>query len=114
MSSHSVSDYRKLCTEIIEHAIQYPRIYYETLLEFQLYMRGHAIAFDQLEIIKWDDSFHSCFTEWLCEKTDSSGASGWAYVITELAEARGVDAEPLFFEYVREFLDQWGKEEQKE
>jgi len=107
MTSISASDYRMACADLINNAVLRPRMYFKTLSEFEAIIRGHQAAFEQLKSIDRSESFHECFSEWLQQNMDSSGAAGWAYAIEVLAEQTGKDPEVLFCNLVPKFLEQW-------
>ncbi len=108
MSCHGVSKYKQSVKSIITNAMRYPKMYYRDLYDFRTFLVGYFNAFSELEKIENKDSFDTCFNEWLCHKTDSSGTCGWEYLIRELAKKRNEEPEQLFFTYVQEFLEQWG------
>ncbi len=110
MSSCGVSKYRQSVKTLIDNAINYPRLHYRNLDDFRTFLTGYFSAYSLLEKIDDENSFNTCFNNWLCHKTNSSGSSGWEAVINELAKEKDADPEQLFFDYVQEFLDQWGKE----
>ena len=108
MSFTSDSRYRRAVVEYVEAALLRPRMYFKSLRELEAALGGHATAFDQLGLIGRDEAFNSSFGAWLRRETGVSAASGWAWAISDLAEAAGTDAEALFVERVRAFLREWG------
>ena len=107
MSSISDSDYTRLWAELIRNAIARPRMYFNSLKELESIMRGHAMAFDQLGAGLGGQTFHGEFGNWLA-RLGLSACSGWAYAIQEKAEQEGSDAETLFIDFAREFLEERG------
>ena len=107
MTSISVSDYQNGCSKLIREAVRRPRMYYRSLDELEAVLSGHQIAFEQLGVISRDQSFQTCFVDWLYRTMNASGSAGWACAIESLASARGDDAESVFAELVEQFLSQW-------
>ena len=82
-------------------------MYYKSLNELELILFGHRFAFDQLGVITRDQSFNSCFSEWLLQTQDVSCSGGWALAIETVASRMGNNPEVLFAELVERFLSQW-------
>jgi len=81
-------EYQQSCKKILNEVFRFPRIYYSELNEFKYFMTGHSVGFCEHRDVPGKQLFNTRFNEWLCQKTDSSGPSGWAYVITELAKKK--------------------------
>lgn len=109
MSSISASDYRAACSELIQHAIERPMIYYRTLKEFEWLLLGHQIAYKQLGATDAANDFHGMFVDWLRETQKVSGSSGWYCALEQLAEREKKTEEELFQSLAPEFLAQWDK-----
>ena len=107
----SVSKYQDCCAELVREAIRVPRMYYRSLRELESAIFGHQFAFQQLGAITRDQSFNSCFREWVYCTTDVSCSGGWALAIETLASNRRDDPEALFGELAERFLSQWADSE---
>ncbi|GAB5444716.1 MAG: hypothetical protein Fues2KO_50650 [Fuerstiella sp.] len=105
MSRFSNADYRNACIEFIDTAVTYSEMYFHSLRELELLLRGHEAAFQQLKLISSDDSFHRHFSEWLLTTYQLSSAAGWAEAIESLAESKQLEPQVIFRNLVTEFFE---------
>tara|TARA_R110002020_G_scaffold182625_1_gene378256 strand:- start:165 stop:512 length:348 start_codon:yes stop_codon:yes gene_type:complete len=107
MSLISDSKYKMKCIELLNNIVRRPRVFYKELYELKHIMWGHYYAFHQLEHIELNDSFNTCFNDWLCKKYKISGSSGWSYSIKQLASNKNTDPEIIFADNVHMFIVEW-------
>lgn len=107
MSSTSESDYRNASVNLVQSALRHPRMYFDSLGEFEVFLRGYDTAYGQLLAVDREDLFHSQFSDWLHEKEGLSCASGWAVAIEEQCTKTGEDTVLAFGRYVNSFFTEW-------
>lgn len=82
-------------------------MYFQTLGDFEAIMRGHELAYMQMDAIEEGVSFQVDFSNWLHERKRVSAAGGWSLAIQELAESADRSIDDEFSDHVQKFLAQW-------
>ena len=82
-------------------------MYFATLRELEMLLRGHEAAFEQLHVIDRDQGFHASFGDWLYRRKRVSTSGGWSSAIDLLASTAADHPEAVFSRVVREFLVEW-------
>ena len=84
-------------------------MYFSTLTELQLIMRGHGIAFWQLGYLGDSNSFYDAFASYIQAAVNPAPSlcAGWASAVLEIATERGQDEVVVFSELVTSFLSEW-------
>jgi hypothetical protein len=107
MTSTSVFDYKRLCKDLIYEAIEKPTMFYKKLQDFEAVVFGHQFAFEQLKLLKREDSFDRKFCNWLDKKYGLFCSCGWAKAVNSMASHEDKDENEVFSSLVNEFFKEW-------